>query len=106
MEVDGDAVKLHKWADVRRSRLTPERDAKVQRRVRRTLKAMGAKKQTSDRVSRIAGRVLAQFEGVAAGTAVWNYWKGGRLTVGELRALAASCLSQDETKGKRRKVRK
>jgi hypothetical protein len=44
------------------------------------------KKQTSDRVSSIAGKVLA----------------GKKPTLAETKALAASVLSQDETKGKRK----
>lgn len=46
-----------------------------------------AKKQTGDRVANIAARVL----------------NGEPITKAELRALAASALSQDETKGPRKK---
>ena len=57
---------------------------------------MPARKKTSDRVSSIAARVLSADD--LPGRAVIMY-RGDRvlLTVADLRALAASCLSQDET---------
>lgn len=56
------------------------------------------KKQTSDRVSRIAARVLRRLEGFHESLPACVL---SGATVKDLRALAASCLSQDETKGKR-----
>jgi len=49
-----------------------------------------AKKETSDRVSSIAAKVL----------------KGKKPTAAEAKSLAGSVLSQDETKGKRRAKKK
>ena len=45
------------------------------------------KKETSDRMSKIASKAL----------------RGGKLTKAEIIALGGSVLSQDETKGKRKK---
>lgn len=59
---------------------------------------------TSDRVSRIAGRVLASLRPWPARAPI--YVLGVRLTVGDVRALAASCLAQDETRGPRKSKRK
>lgn len=49
-------------------------------------KPSGGKKQTSDRVSSIAAKGL----------------QGKKLTAKEIKSLAGSVLSQDETKGKRK----
>ena len=60
-----------------------------------------ARKQTSDRVARLAASWLAQLQ---------HYEPKGAVTlkVSQLKALCASVLSQDETRGPRRrkKVRK
>ena len=63
-----------------------------------------ARKQTSDRVSRIAARVLQRLNGLPAKMELASGdWESplSWVTVGEARALAASCLSQDEHRGKR-----
>lgn len=70
------------------------------------------RKQTSDRVSRIAARMMKRMgkRGTYRVSLEWLNAHGA--VVAELdvtrdtRALAASCLSQDETKGKQKKVRK
>ena len=61
------------------------------------------KRETTDRVSRIAGRLLRAASDFADDDAISSLYGGcsARVTFGELRALAASCLAQDETKGKR-----
>ena len=64
-----------------------------------TTKKKRPRKQTTQRVSRIAGSVLQQLEGESSKTRMWT-WNGGTITIGDVRALAASCLSQDERKGK------
>jgi hypothetical protein len=61
-------------------------------------------RQTSDRVSRIAARLLENWE-------VQKQWNTGTfkrlksdpcdITWGDALALAASCLAQDQVKGKR-----
>jgi hypothetical protein len=63
-------------------------------------------RQTSDRVSRIAAKWLDRLKG--ASDLVIEYRKRGTLysrvvkaDLSDLRALAASCLSQDQTKGPR-----
>ena len=53
------------------------------------------RRETSDRVSRIAGRTLAALGEFRASDLVL-------FRVGDARALAASCLAQDQTKGKRK----
>jgi len=65
-----------------------------------------AKKQTGDRVSRIAAKVMQRLARLPAklelGSGDWDLplaW----ITVGEARALAASALSQDEVRGPRGK---
>lgn len=71
---------------------------------------MAARKQTSDRVSRIAGRVLERLKEFGPGRSSSVYLLPGPLwrmcSAHELKALAASCLGQDETKGKRKARRK
>ncbi len=68
------------------------------------------RKQTSDRVSRIAARVLAkcrsEYTAAADQLGLADKWYEEIVTIGELKALCASVLSQDETKGKRKKRRK
>ena len=62
------------------------------------------KKQTSDRVSAIAARVLSTLRPYRAQRRMlYTSDYTGVISYGELRALAASCLGQDETKGKRPK---
>lgn len=63
-------------------------------------------KQTSDRVSRIAARLLAKHRKLTAAHKLSvNSPVIGTDGVrwGDLAALAASCLNQDETKGPRRR---
>lgn len=55
-----------------------------------------AKKQTSSRVSRIAARILA----TTPRAKLWVF------RVSDVRALAASCLSQDETRGQQAKSKR
>jgi hypothetical protein len=65
-----------------------------------TLAAKAPRKQTGDNVSVIASRVLRVFQGVSDEQLDSVLSMGGdRFTFRELRALAASCLSQDELKG-------
>jgi hypothetical protein len=59
-------------------------------------------KRTSDRVSTIAGRVLGKLDG---DTSLWVTMFHG-LKIRDVRALAASCLAQDEAKGKRAKKKR
>jgi len=55
------------------------------------------KKETSSRVSAIAGRILAVLGAVPAAE-IYSFVGGGkRFTMKEVKVLAASCLSQDET---------
>ncbi len=61
---------------------------------------MKTKKQTSDRVSGIASRVLAKLKRQPRGMPTCLSMLT-EITPAEVRALAASCLSQDETNGKR-----
>jgi hypothetical protein len=56
-----------------------------------------ARKQTSDRVSRIAAKILA----TPPDPRLVILFATTRITWREVRALAASCLSQDEVRGKR-----
>lgn len=58
-----------------------------------------ATRQTSDRVSSIAGRLLAHLTGLELDTPLVILGCSLR----DLRALAGSALNQDETKGKRPK---
>jgi hypothetical protein len=63
-------------------------------------------KQTTDRVSRIAARYLATFARLKKANKLGDNSRvlgtdGVRWS--DLAALAASCLSQDETKGKRKR---
>jgi len=53
----------------------------------KSTKSSGGGKQTSDRVSSVAGKVLS----------------AGKATPKQARTLAASALSQDQTKGPRKK---
>lgn len=68
-----------------------------------------AVKQTSDRVSRIAARVMKLLgkPGQSAVELLWLNRNGDVMCVKPItsyvRTLAASCLSQDETKGPRRR---
>lgn len=57
------------------------------------------RKATSDRVSRIAGRYLRGLATVPKGLLVRTV----EVDVRDLKALCASCLSQDETRGRVRK---
>ncbi len=66
------------------------------------MKKRKAKKQTTSRVSSLAGRILALCEtGVV-------YWSAEGAPDGAVnitrtaKSLAASCLGQDETKGRRK----
>ena len=64
----------------------------------------------------IAARLLRELSGFAARVEIISYVEHARASIGlrakridatdAVRALAASCLAQDETKGPRRKVRK
>jgi hypothetical protein len=66
-------------------------------------------KRTSDRVSAIAARVLRKIGTVVSGEVSDDEFYLGfadRVTYGEVRALAASCLAQDEVKGKRPKKKR
>jgi len=57
------------------------------------------RKETSDRVSKIAATIL----GIPPNTPLTLYIGGTtKITIADLKALAASCLSQDQTKGKRK----
>jgi hypothetical protein len=60
------------------------------------------RKATSDRVSRIAARVLAEYRegGNPFGSKAVDFAQF-MVTNAELKALCASCLSQDETPGRR-----
>ncbi len=61
-----------------------------------------AKKQTSNRVSSLAGRILALCE---IGEVYWLADGGadGMTNITrKVKSLAASCLAQDETKGRRK----
>jgi hypothetical protein len=64
------------------------------------MKRKPPKKQTSSRVSRIAARLLKidKFFAFPTGRMIPNYE-----VTRDVHALAASCLSQDEVKGKGRK---
>ena len=66
------------------------------------LGAMAARKQTSDSVSKIAGRLLRKVRGMQR---IWGQRGAAdiyvRITVADLGALCGSALSQDEVKGKR-----
>jgi hypothetical protein len=65
-------------------------------------KTMATKKrETSDRVSKIAAKVLAKLKDCDDGCPVCV-----AVSFPELKALAASCLNQDQTKGKRPAKRK
>ncbi len=57
------------------------------------------RKATSDRVSRIAGMYLRAIATIPKGLQITPV----EVAVGDLKALCASCLSQDETKGRVRK---
>lgn len=59
---------------------------------------MATRKQTSDRVSRVAGKLLQRWKERPAGL-LKRHTVG--LTWGDALALAASCLSQDETPRKK-----
>lgn len=61
------------------------------------------KKQTTDRVSRIAARLLAKYKQIGLGghDEGWFVLAGDNVKWGAVAALAASVLSQDEVKGKR-----
>ena len=69
-------------------------------------------KQTSDRESAAASRVMrglgsprtSRVELVVLNRHGQIMWR--KTITGDVRAIAASCLVQDETKGKRKKVRK
>ena len=71
---------------------------------------MKPKKQSSPRLSSLAARVMRELDDKPAGK--WLSYDDGIipfsvLTVGELRSLCASVLTQDEVKGTRkRRVRK
>jgi hypothetical protein len=72
---------------------------------KRKVKAGGARR-TGDRVSRIAAKVLRAVRyreeiGDSAGTRA-TFLGGMSITLGDLKALAASCLAQDEHRGARR----
>lgn len=60
-------------------------------------------KQTSDRVSRIAAKTMALLKGERS---TWLVCMAHGVRVSDVRALAASCLSQDETKGKRKSAKR
>jgi hypothetical protein len=71
---------------------------------KRKVKAGG--RRTSDRVSRIAAKVLQAVRyreemGDTAGTRA-TFLGGMSITLGDLKALAASCLAQDEHRGARK----
>lgn len=74
---------------------------------KKTKRAAGkrkVKRETSDRVSTIAGKVLRLTSEYSRNTMVLMTLEGSeRVTVAELRALAASCLAQDEQRGRRGK---
>ena len=58
-------------------------------------------RQTSDRVSRIAAKVMARVKTVGGGArpqCISCYLATGR----EIAMMAASCLNQDQTKGRRK----
>lgn len=62
-----------------------------------------AKKQTGDRVSKIAARVMREWERQSN----YEFWPAKKseqssVTWSDVLALAASCLAQDETRGKRK----
>jgi hypothetical protein len=76
--------------------MTKKKTAKKKRKVK-----AGGRRRTSDRVSRIAGRVLRWLGDAPASSAIW--FEGVRITVGQVRSLAASCLAQDEHRGIRGK---
>lgn len=62
------------------------------------------RKQSGDRVSRLAGRLLRITADCPAGAYVTietSGWNRYLTAVGPLRSLCASVLSQDETKGRR-----
>lgn len=61
------------------------------------------KKQTSDRVSRLAAKWLKNLKHGPT-SAEWGYWLTDT-EMAQLRAICASVLSQDEVKGKRKKRR-
>ena len=63
-----------------------------------------AKKQTSDRVSSLAAQIMSWTRD---GEMYWlGYSNNWHTITDEVRSLCASVLSQDETKGKRKKPRK
>jgi hypothetical protein len=69
-----------------------------------TKKKTRARRETSDRVSRIAAQVMQRLKGLPAKMELAsNDWESplSWVTVGEVRALAGSALSQDQTPGKR-----
>lgn len=61
------------------------------------------KKRTSDRVSRIAAKLLAKYKalGVSGLEKDWFILTYEKVKWGDVAAMAASCLGQDEVKGKR-----
>lgn len=59
------------------------------------------KKQSSSRLSTIASKVLRQLKGVPLSAAICGWH---RIAVADVNALAASVLSQDETKGQKKRV--
>ena len=67
---------------------------------------MSKPRQTSDRVSKIAGRVMKRWERLRKQYATsWPLLKSedaSEVTWSEVLAMAASCLNQDQTKGKRK----
>lgn len=70
-------------------------------------KAKPARKRTSDGVSRIAGKVLRILQNDKPHDVLVCEFplgdpKSEKITVADVKALAASCLSQDEVKGKRK----
>lgn len=69
---------------------------------------MAARKQTGDRVSRIAARVMKRWGQNQREAKFWRDRKSdmARLTWSEALALAGSAMGQDETKGKRKRARK
>ena len=67
-----------------------------------------ATKETSDRVSGIAGKVLRVLRAarLPKDWVVLADLQRGAVSVGDVKTLAASCLTQDTTKGKRPAKRK
>lgn len=60
------------------------------------------KKQSGNLASTIAGAFLREFRGTGRSRNVWYASESASFTVGDMMTLAASVLSQDETKGHRK----